>query len=114
MQEDVEFIRLGQGVRVLLEQQDGEILRGRIEHLAKIDTEVVPHQLTAMLDRPTPGDSAGEYHSNRIIYEARILLDEHDRDLVIGARGRARITVDSMPIGKRLMRFLSRTFAFRL
>lgn len=109
-QDDVEWIRLGQSVRVLLEQQDGEVLHGEIASLAKVDSEVAPKQVAAMLDR----SSAGETDSDGIIYEATVLLEEHDRKLIIGARGRARITVKPLPIGKRFVRFLSRTFAFRL
>ena len=48
------------------------------------------------------------------LYRARVSLDEHQRRLLIGARGQARVHVAPRSLGGRLYRYLSRTFSFSL
>ena len=47
-------------------------------------------------------------------YQVRVALDEHPHLLPVGSRGRAKIAVAPQPLGRRLVRYLSQTFTFRL
>ena len=46
--------------------------------------------------------------------QARAVIDDTEGDLVEGLRGTAKISADWQPIGKRVWRYLVRTFNFKL
>ena len=47
-------------------------------------------------------------------YQARAAIDDANGTLVQGLRGTAKISADWQPIGKRVWRYLVRTFNFKL
>jgi putative peptide zinc metalloprotease protein len=113
-QADLEFVRTGQPVRLLLDQLTGRTLRGTIEELAKVDAKVIPRQFVDELDLPMREDKDGVLRPLETLYEARISIEGHNHDLVLGGHGRAKILVDPQPWSLRLWRALNKTFAFRL
>jgi putative peptide zinc metalloprotease protein len=113
-QADLEFVRVGQDVRLRLNQLAGKTLRGTISELAKVDASVVPPEIANELDLPVREDKVGVLRPLGTLYEARISIREQADDLVLGGRGRAKIVVDPMPWGQRVWRTLSEMFAFQL
>jgi putative peptide zinc metalloprotease protein len=111
---DVEFIKAGQAARIQLDQWPGEILPGTITEVAEVDLKVTPRELIAHKDLPTRPDAAGVERLVNASYQARVRLDEHGARLLIDAQGRGKIDAGSMTLGRRLYRFLARTFRLEL
>jgi len=112
-QADRKFVRIGQRVRIRLDEVPGEILEGTITEIAKNDLKVVPRELDGG-DLATRTDRHGVSRPLETSYQARVELDAHAHRLLTGARGRAKILVDAQPLGQRLYRYLKRTFNFEL
>jgi putative peptide zinc metalloprotease protein len=113
-QSDVEFVRLGQRVSLLLNQLPSQPLLGTITDIAKIDLQTAPPQLAAVGGLAAQQDEYGVPHPITTAYQARIALDDHTWKLATGAPGHCKITVAPQPLGERLLRYLSRTFTFKL
>ena len=111
-QDDVALVRVGQTVRLTLDQTPGEVITGEVVELAKTDLKVAPRELTKAL--PVRMDPRGVPRPATISYQARVRLDPHDRVLLVGAPGRAKILAEPMPLGQRLYRFAVGLFEFRL
>ena len=113
-QAEIKFVRKGQCVRLKLDELPGNILRGRITEIAKTDVKVAPRELASGKELAVRVDEQGVARPSEISYQARVALDEHDRWLLTGTGGRAKILVDRQSLGRRLYRALGRTFNFRL
>jgi putative peptide zinc metalloprotease protein len=113
-QADVKFVRKGQRVRLKLDELPGEILRGTITEIAISDLKVAPRELATGKDLAVRVDEEGIPRPTETSYQARVALDEHNRRLLTGTGGRAKIVVDRQSLGRRLYRALGRTFNFRL
>ncbi len=112
-QTDIQFLRLGQPVRLRLDTLPGKVLEGTIVEVAQKDAKVAPREL-ATVDLPVRVSRDGVARPVDAAYQARVSLDEHDYHLPIGSRGKAKVVVQPQPLGRRLFRYLSRTFRFRL
>lgn len=113
-QADVEFVRVGQTVRFALDQTPGHFLTGTIADIAKIDLKVAPPELVTGGDLPTLTDDSGVTHPLNASYQARVTLDEHPQQLLLGASGWAKISVAPRSLGQRAYHYLSKTFRFDL
>ena len=113
-QSDMKFVREGQRVRMQLDELPGRILGGTVTEIAKTDLKVAPRELAAGRDLPVRVDEEGIPRPVETSYHARVMLDEHDHNLLTGTRGRAKILADSQPLAWRLYRYLGRTFNFSL
>jgi len=113
-QADVKFVRKGQRVRMQLDELPGKILGGTITEIAKTDLKVAPRELATGRDLPIRVDEQGIPRPVETSYQARVTLDDHDRRLLTGTRGRAKILAGSQSLGRRLCRYLGRTFRFSL
>ncbi len=112
-QADVDFVRVGDRVRIELDQQPGETLTGRIEVIAPLDLQVIPRELIARGDLQTRPDAAGNLRPLEAAYQARIVLDAHPFPLRSGGSGRTKIDSAPQSLGRRLLRYLDRTFQFK-
>ena len=101
-------------VDTALDELPGEILRGTITEIAKTDLKVAPRELASGKQLPIRIDDQGIPRPVETSYQARVVLDEHDRPLLPGTGGRAKILVARQSLGRRLYRALGRTFNFRL
>ena len=111
---DVEFVQVGQTARIQLDQWPSAILSGTITEVAEVDLKVTPRELIAHEDLPTRADAAGVERPLNASYQARVQLSEHDARLLIDAQGRGKIDAGAMTLGRRLYRFLARTFRLEL
>ena len=111
-QSDLPLVRKGQRVRIRLEELPGTTLWGTVTEIARTDLKVVPRELAAGQQLPVRVGQQGLPRPLETSYQARVSLDDHADRLLIGARGRAKILADPQPLGRRLYRYLRRTFTF--
>jgi putative peptide zinc metalloprotease protein len=106
-------------VELMLDAYPGEVLVSRVVEVARSDTKVsspyVSSQAGGELD--TKIDPSGAQRPMRASYRARVPLDDpgdlHGL-LCTGMRGEAKIETRWQSLGKRLYRYLARTFHFEL
>ncbi|MFC1597472.1 site-2 protease family protein [Planctomycetota bacterium] len=113
-QADMKFVRMGQRVRMQFDEVPGRVIKGTVAEIAKTDVKVAPRELAAGRELPVRVDEQGIPRPVETSYHARVVLDEYDENLLTGTRGRAKILGDSQSLGRRLYRYLGRTFNFSL
>ena len=111
-QSDVMFVRTGQRVQIQLDELPGTTLGGTLTEIAKTDLKIIPPELAIEKSLPTRIAEDGLPRPLEALYQASVTLDDHDHRLLTGTRGRVKILVDPQPLGRRLYRYLSRTFSF--
>jgi len=113
-QTDIEFVRVGQRVRLQMGQLAGRYLRGEITEISKIDTETAPPELVAGGNLPVRTDVDGTTQLIGVFYQVNVALDDHPHKLLPGAAGQARIHATSRSLARRILRYLSSTFRLQL
>ena len=125
-QADIELVREGQEVEILLDQLpgeplshntvDGEPVNLAITEIAKSDLAISPKRLSTKSggELPTRTDPAGVERPMSTSYQARVPLGDPDRLLRAGLRGTAKVRVESNSLGARLWRLILQTVNFRL
>lgn len=115
-QADIDFIRDGQDIEILLDAMPGEPLWSRIEDIAEVDMKESPKQLSNKSggDLATETDESGIERPISTSYQARAWLDNPDGLMRIGMRGQAKIHAGSLTIWQRFWRFVNQTFRFRM
>jgi putative peptide zinc metalloprotease protein len=115
-QADIESVKLGQKVRIQLDELPGERLRGTIKSMAFDPIKVSPKQLSnkAGGELATKTDESGVERPMSTSYQASVPLDDGEGILRPGLRGRAKIDAGWRTIAQRAWRYLTQTFHFRL
>jgi putative peptide zinc metalloprotease protein len=115
-QADIDFVRVGQKVRIQLDELPGERLRGQIESIAYDPIKVSPKQLSnkAGGELATETDESGVERPMSTSYQAGVPLEDLEGILRPGLRGRAKIEAGYRTIAQRAWRYLTQTFHFRL
>ena len=113
-QSDMEFVEVGQRVRLLLDQMPEEVVWGTIREIGESPLEVTPPELLAEGRVPSVPDERQLPRPVNASFQARVELDHHDRILVLRSTGQAKIQVERQSLGRRLMRYLGETFHFKL
>jgi hypothetical protein len=116
-QADNELVREGQKVDIKLQELPLETLHGAINEIANIDLKVTPQRLSVKSggDLATVTDKAtGAEHPANVSYQARVPVDDSQRQLLIGLRGQAKIHAQWQSLGQRFWRFITHTFNFRM
>ncbi len=113
-QTEVELVATGQRVRVQVDQLPGRYLDGRIAEMSQVDLDSVPPELAASGMLPIRSSEEGGRQLVGIFYQAKVSLTDYPPELLPGATGRARIRVAHRSLGRRILRYLSDTFRFRL
>ncbi|HEY2252211.1 MAG TPA: site-2 protease family protein [Planctomycetaceae bacterium] len=113
-QSEIELVRIGQAVRIQLDQLPGTILHGKVSELSALNLESVPPELIGAHDTATRQDRSGNLRPAETSYQARVTLPVKDLPVLLRARGRAKISVDPVPLGRQLYRLLRQTFHFKL
>ncbi|MCS7465291.1 hypothetical protein NZK35_01225 [Stieleria sp. ICT_E10.1] len=109
-QSDMQFVRKDQRVKLLLDIAGGEVIAGTVTEISRVSVKSVPSELAVDQQLSSRVDQAGVLRPETTSYKAHVQLDSTDVPLLIGARGRAKISVQSQPLSQRVLRVLSRTF----
>jgi putative peptide zinc metalloprotease protein len=115
-QEELDFVRPGQAVDLLLASHPGLRLPGSIDHIAEQNMEVAPTRLAAHAGSglATEADKSGVQRPLSVVYQANVPLDDAEERIVSGATGLARIHAGYQPLYQRLWRAACRTFHFQM
>jgi len=115
-QEDVEFIRVGQRVKVWLSQFPGQVFYSEVAEVAVDPVRVIPPQLASLRGGPIEVTAAagGHFKSPTAKYLVAATLDNPEQLLVKDMTGVARIQVGYQTLGNRIARTLAHTFNFKL
>ena len=113
-QSDIDLVHVGQKVQVRFDELPGRLLDGTIASIGELDLKVAPSELVIAGDLPSRIDEAGNPRPMSATYQARVEISPRD-DLLLrsGAIGRAKISVDSASLARRLLRYLGQTFQSR-
>jgi putative peptide zinc metalloprotease protein len=113
-QNDIEFVRPGQAVEIMLNEYRRQTTVGKVAQIAQIDLEKVPLVLSHKSggEVSTVSDESGGERPIRIAYQARVPLPDTELSLLPGFSGRAKIDVGREPLGRRIMRLFRQTFLF--
>ncbi len=115
-QEELDFVRPGQAVDLLLASHPGLRLPGKIDHIAEENMEVAPTRLAAQAggQLATEADKSGVHRPLSVVYQANVQIDDASGEIVPGSTGLARIHAGYQPLGQRLWRAACRTFHFQM
>ena len=123
-QNDIDLLSAYQGrhdgewpeVEMKLDSYRWDSLLGKIDKVASAPMEVSPISLSAQAggELNTKMDESGAMRPMSTSYQARVPLEKVDRRLRVGLTGRAKVYTGWQPIGRRLVRYLYRTFHFDL
>ena len=115
-QEDVEFVKPGDAVEVLLDAFPDRVFHGRVAEVALGELRETPHRLSNLAGGEVSSkfDGATSSRPASTSYLVFVPIDDPDAELRIGTRGTARIHVNHASLGSRLWRRFSRTFHFHL
>lgn len=112
-QADIDFVHVGQRARIELDELPGQSLEGRVTDVAALDLQIVPRELVAPGGVASHVDPSGAARPLEASYQARVTLDSRPFALRSGGSGRVKIVADSQSLGRRLARYLDRTFRFQ-
>jgi putative peptide zinc metalloprotease protein len=114
-QDDIEFIRENQPVAIRLDELPNQTFHTEIAEIGP-ELKVTPRQLSSKSggELMSKSDETGMERPINTSYQARAAIDDSQGALVEGLRGTAKISADWQPIGKRVWRYLVRTFNFKL
>jgi putative peptide zinc metalloprotease protein len=102
-------------VEIKMDAYRWETVAGQIENVASSPMEASPPNLASQAggELNTEADSSGMLRPISTSYQARVPLDLPDRQLHVGLTGRAKVYTGWQPLGRRLARFVYRTFHFK-
>ncbi len=115
-QADVEFVREGQDVEIIMDAFPSKTFRGQIAQIAEIELASTPPQLTTRAggELLTQTEAGGAERPVNTSYQVRVPLANPDGQLLVGLRGQAKVLAGSRTIVQRVGRYLARTFRFDL
>ncbi len=115
-QADIDFIQVGQAVKIVLNVLTGERLKGEITSISKNRMPATPQSLSNQKGGTlaTRTDAQGVERPLNATYQAKVPLDNQGGMLQPEFRGQARVRAGYQTIGERLWRYLMRTFHFEL
>jgi putative peptide zinc metalloprotease protein len=110
---ELEYVQTGQRVKMQFDLAPGVVLMGTVGEIARRDAQIVPPALAVGRQLANRSSASGTTRPLETSYQVRVSLDEHQKALVTGARGRGKVVVEPQTLGLRLSRFLRRTFALK-
>ena len=108
-QEDVEFIKAGQPVRILLDEYPGNLLTATVQEIAEIDIDNLHPNLIHRKEITTDLDATGKQQLSNTSYLVRVTLDPLSEQPLIHSTGQAKISVSPESLGKKVYRQLRKT-----
>ena len=115
-QDEVEFVRAGQGVELFPVSLPAEAWTGRIEHLSQQQMHSAPANLSLKSggNLATRTDEQGIERPVDVLYQASVPLHDEEGRLLPGTTGRAKVHCGYQPLALRLWRTACRTFRFEM
>ncbi len=115
-QRDLDLVREGQQVRLLLEESAYHEFAGEIEYVATDELERISPRLASTSGGPVPAqaDPDGTIRPLTTSYQAVVQLDDSRGLFRNGLIGQARVQTDPRTLAARVIRYLGRTFSLDL
>jgi putative peptide zinc metalloprotease protein len=116
-QADIDLVAPGGKAIIKLDELPGDVFYSQIASVSQIPLTAAPRELShkAGGDLQTKTDSSGNERPESTSYEALAPIDDPNQLLVVGLRGRAKISADRwLSLGTRAWRAFSHTFHFKL
>ena len=115
-QEEMDFVREGQRVELLLDQSPGEKLAGTIDHIAAEELKAASDRLSTRGGGQLATRTTAEGYERPlgVVYQASVPIDDATGRLLLGGTGRAKIHAGWQPLAMRLWRSACRTFRFEM
>jgi putative peptide zinc metalloprotease protein len=115
-QADVDFIQVGQEVKMLFDALTDTPIIGTIAELSRREMQRTPPGMgnQAGGGLATRMDPAGNEVPLSATYQAKVPIENADQLVFAGYRGRAKIRAGKQTLGNRIWRYLARTFHFEI
>ncbi|HEX3998444.1 MAG TPA: biotin/lipoyl-binding protein [Pirellulales bacterium] len=116
-QSDIDLVAPGGKVVVKLDELPGDVFYSKVSKISQTPMSFVPRELSHKSggDVQTKTDANNVERSATPSYEALAPIDDGNQVLVVGLRGRAKITASRwLSLGSRAWRAFSQTFHFKL
>jgi putative peptide zinc metalloprotease protein len=112
----IDLVKVGNPVRLLLEAHTSRAYKSRIEAIADSEMKVASPGMSAQSGGrlETKTDPSGLIRPLNTSYQARSPLGDAAGTLQVGMQGQARIYTGWQPLGRRIYRFIAKTFHFDL
>lgn len=107
---DVQFVRVGQRVKLRFPIAPTAVLWGRVDEISKRNVAIVPGGPLIAQDLANDAEAASARSSGNALYSIRVALDDCEQHLLAGARGQAKIEVEPQTLARRMFRALRRNF----
>jgi putative peptide zinc metalloprotease protein len=114
-QEDIEFIRTDQKVKLWVKQLAGRTLNSKTQLISPVKMEVVPKALASRHGGAvmTSANAEGQDQPSNTTYQVSVPV-ERIPTLLSGSTGKAKVHVGYQTVGEKLWRTACRTFRFEL
>jgi putative peptide zinc metalloprotease protein len=114
-QDDIEFLREGQPIAIKLDVMPFETFHSTVAEIGPA-LKVTPRHISSKSggELMSKQDETGVERPINTSFQALAPLDDPNGSLVEGLRGTGKISADWQPIGRRVWRYLMRTFNFKL
>ncbi|HEY2892956.1 MAG TPA: hemolysin D [Pirellulales bacterium] len=114
-QDDIEFLREGQPIAIKLDVMPFETFQSTVAEIGPA-LKVTPRHISSKSggELMSKQDETGVERPINTSFQALAPLDDPNGGLVEGLRGTGKISADWQPIGRRVWRYLMRTFNFKL
>jgi len=115
-QSDIEFVGNGQNVEIFVEHLPGRQFESRVDQISRMEMKNSPRNLSSKTggNLDTRTDAAGRERPLSTSFEVSAPLNDAEHVLRIGGSGQGRIHVGHQTIGKRVWRYICRTFSFEM
>ena len=108
----VDLVGIGQRVSIVFDQHTGQIVSGKVMHVAPASQSTTLNTLVFSEDRELANREARNHTQKTTTYTVRIRLIDAPQGLRLGSQGTAKIHTSPRSLGWRCLRYLRRTFRF--
>jgi putative peptide zinc metalloprotease protein len=113
----IDLVDEGQPVRVLLESQTGKAVDSEVLEIASSAVKAVPASMSAQAGgrlETVTDPTSGAMRPLNTSYQVRAPLADKLGNVQVGMQGQARIYTGWQPLGRRIYRYVTKTFHFDL
>jgi putative peptide zinc metalloprotease protein len=109
---DVKRLQPGQPVRLVVDQLPGEVIEGEVVDVARHEVREDDSEAAARADLAALFAGIAPPGRSGALYQARVRFDvaAGQNHLVIGGRGKAKVTAERITLARSIVRYLGQTF----